>query len=132
MPLTVLVVEDYLEVRELLATIFHLKGCTVLEAVDGRAAVEIATKGNIDLVLMDLNLPLMDGYEATRRILAHPSSNRVPIVAFSSDCGSERRERAFAAGCVECLSKPVGIEEIERVLDLAARRSIEDARGRSA
>jgi CheY-like chemotaxis protein len=65
---------------------------------------------------MDLNLPVLDGYEATRRILAHDSTCHVPVVAFSAQYGDGRRERAIDAGCRECLPKPVDFAALDDLL----------------
>lgn len=112
----VLVVDDYDDTRELVRMLLEMQGCKVVEAADGREAVEYATGDGFNLVLMDLNLPVLDGYEATRQILAHPRSRHVPVVAFSAQCGPERRQKAFESGCVDCIQKPIDFDKIEDVL----------------
>jgi len=115
---TVLLVEDYADTREMMSTMLQMKGCRVVEAADGQAAVEAAKEhgASLDLVLMDLNLPILNGYEATRRILAHDETCRVPVVAFSAQCGGERGQRALAAGCRECIPKPLDFKVVDDVL----------------
>jgi CheY-like chemotaxis protein len=118
MSLTVLVVDDYREVRKLVAELFREKGCRVLEATNGHEAVELSRRRSVDLILMDLDMPVMDGFIAARLITSDPSTRDIPVVAFSGNCSDERRRRALEAGCIECLPKPVGITEIEKLLDL--------------
>jgi CheY-like chemotaxis protein len=101
----IMVVDDYEDIREITRMMLEVNGHEVVEAADGREAVLYATGGGLDLTLMDLNLPVLDGYEATRRIVSHPHSRHVPVVAFSAQCGGERRRRALEAGCVECVVK---------------------------
>ena len=115
---TVLLVEDYDDTRKLMRLILEMKGCRVVEAADGRAAVEAAAEhcSDLDLVLMDLNLPVLSGYEATRLILAQDSTCRVPVVAFSAQCCGERGQRALDAGCRECLPKPVDFAALDEML----------------
>jgi CheY-like chemotaxis protein len=113
-------VEDYDDTREMMGMLLRMRGCEVVEAADGQAAVELADAhcADLNLVLMDLNLPVLDGWEATRRILAQDSTCLVPIVAFSAQCDPDRRQRAIDAGCRECLPKPVDFAALD---DLLAR-----------
>ncbi len=115
---TVLLVEDYADIREMMRMMLQMKGCRVVEAADGRSAVELAAEhcASLDLVLMDLNLPILSGYEATRQILAHDRTCRVPVVAFSAQCGGERGQRALDAGCRECVQKPVDFAMLDDVV----------------
>lgn len=114
----VLLVEDYDDTREMMRTLLQAKGYLVVEAADGQVAVELAEEHclELDLILMDLNLPVLSGYEATRRILAQDATCRVPVVAFSAQCSNDRRQRALEAGCVECLPKPVDFTQLDEML----------------
>ena len=112
MSLTVLVVEDYAEVRELVSTVLRLKGCAVLEASDGEQAVEIATKINIDLVLMYLNLPVVDGYEATRRLRRQPQWRELPVIAMTANALVGDRADVLAAGMNDHIAKPINVDEM--------------------
>ena len=112
----VLVVEDYDDTRQLMRMFLELQGCSVVEAADGREAVAYAAGEGFNLIMMDLNLPVLDGYEATRQILSHPRSRHVPVVAFSAQCSQERRRKAFEAGCVDCIEKPMDFDKIKEVL----------------
>ncbi len=113
---SVLLVEDYEDTREFMRMLLEMKGCRVFEAADGQRAVELATQVSPRLILMDLNLPILSGYEATRRILAQPTTHNVPIVAFSAQCSDERRQRALEAGCLECLQKPVDFKVVDDLI----------------
>ncbi len=112
----VLLVEDYDDTRRLMRMFLESQGCSVIEAADGMEVVVYATGDGFHLIMMDLNLPVLDGYEATRRILAHPRSRHIPVVAFSAQCSEERRRKAFDAGCVDCIEKPMDFEKVEAVL----------------
>jgi len=112
----VMVVEDFEDTREMLKLMLEMKGCDVVEAVDGREAVEYALGDGLNLILMDLNLPVMSGYEATREIVSSPSTRHIPVVAISAQCWGERRQRALDAGCLECLDKPIDMPALDDVL----------------
>ncbi|WP_273703857.1 response regulator, partial [Candidatus Accumulibacter vicinus] len=115
--LRVLLVEDNPVNRAVALAILEHCGCEVGIAVDGREAVEICGAGDFDLVLMDCQMPEMDGYEATRAIRAreHPGK-RVPIVALTANAMSGDRERCLAAGMDDYLAKPIQIEALAEVL----------------
>ena len=112
----VLLVEDDEDIRTLMRYMLEMKGCRVIEAADGRQAVKLALEMNPDLILMDLNLPVLDGYEATRQIHAHSRTRDVPILAFSAQCSADRRQKAFEAGCLECIQKPLDDDVIDDVV----------------
>lgn len=114
---TVLVVEDYDDTREMIRTLLEMKGCRVIEAADGERAVELAVQIKPGLILMDLNLPVLDGYEATRLIRAQPTTCDIPILAFSAQCNNGRRQRAFEAGCLECIQKPLDFDVIDELIN---------------
>lgn len=104
---TVLVVDDAPDIRELLGMILSMKGCRVVEAENGQRAVDLAPQIHPDLILMDLSMPVLDGYEATRRLKARPESCGIPIVAVSAFCDADKKQKALAAGCDDCVGKPV-------------------------
>lgn len=114
----VLIVEDHDDAREMLRMMVCLKGCEVVEAADGLAACAAADGELPDLILMDLNLPKLDGWEATRRIVAGERTRRIPVVAVSAQCRGAWGERALAAGARECVEKPLDFGVVE---DLLAR-----------
>ena len=108
----ILVVDDNAEYRELLAWILERYGFETISAKSGREAVELAIKCRPAMVLMDLNMPGMNGYEATRAIHADRHTRGIPVVAVSADCGDSKR-RAFKAGFIAVLEKPWKPEALE-------------------
>jgi two-component system, cell cycle response regulator DivK len=102
----ILIVEDTEDNRQILRDLLTAAGYELLEAVDGAAGVAMAAKHKPDLVLMDIQLPLVDGYEATRRIKADPDLRHIPVVAVTSYALSGDEEKARAAGCDGYIAKP--------------------------
>ena len=103
----ILLVEDNELNRDMLARRLARRGYTVALAVDGRQGLEMACAGSPDLVLMDMSLPGIDGWEATRRIKRDPATRRVPIIALTAHAMPGDVEKAIAAGCDEYETKPV-------------------------
>lgn len=89
-------------------------GFTVLVAADGAAGVAMAASEQPDVILMDLSLPVLDGWEATRRIKAAPATQHIPVIAISAHAMTGDREKAMAAGCDDFDTKPV---ELPRLLE---------------
>jgi CheY-like chemotaxis protein len=112
----VLIVEDFDDTRELLKLLVRSHGCDTAEATNGREAVALATSEQPDLILMDLNLPILDGWEATRRIHLANTTSHIPIVAISAQCYGDWKERALDAGARECLEKPVNFATVDNLL----------------
>jgi CheY-like chemotaxis protein len=113
---TIMVVEDYDDTRLLLKQWLEGLGYAVLEATNGQEAVDIADRECPDLILMDLDLPILDGIAATQRIRQKPQLERVPIVAVTAYPMSYSHVKAFAKGCDEYMRKPIDISELERVV----------------
>jgi CheY-like chemotaxis protein len=88
------------------------KGYEVIVATDGAKGVEMAQSEGPALILMDLNLPVMDGWEATRRLKAAPETQGIPIIAVSAFAMASDREKALAAGCDDFLSKPIDFKSL--------------------
>ena len=109
----ILLVEDNELNRDMLSRRLGRKGFEVEVAVDGRAGLERALAGGFDLVLMDMSLPELDGWEATRQIRADPRGATVPILALTAHAMPGDREKSLAAGCTDYDSKPV---EFDRLL----------------
>jgi len=103
---TVLVVEDVELNRDLLVQLLEDK-CRLIFAADGVAALERAAATKPDLILMDLSLPRMDGWEASRRLKADATLARIPIIALSAHAMRSHEERARASGCDDFLTKPI-------------------------
>ena len=114
---TVLVVDDSGDIRELMRMMLQMKNCMVIEAANGQEAVELAPRVCPNLILMDLSMPVLDGYEATRLIKAQLKTQNIPIVAVSAFCDVENRHKAVAAGCIECVSKPIDFAVIGEVVN---------------
>ena len=102
----ILVVEDQEDNRQILRDLLSNAGFEMIEAEDGQQALTQAAKHKPDLILMDIQLPLLDGYEATRRIKADPALNAIPIIVVTSYALSGDEEKAHAAGCDAYVAKP--------------------------
>jgi two-component system, cell cycle response regulator DivK len=102
----ILVVEDTEDNRQILRDLLGMAGYDMIEANDGAEGVSQATEHKPDLILMDIQMPVMDGYEATRRIKANPELKSIPIVAVTSYALSGDEEKARAAGCDAYIAKP--------------------------
>jgi CheY-like chemotaxis protein len=109
----VLLVEDNEESRDGLGRRLRRQGFDVLTAVDGRQAVAVALAEAPDLVLMDMSLPVLDGWEATRQFKADPRTKGIPVIALTAHAMAGDREKALEAGCDDYDTKPV---ELTRLL----------------
>ena len=122
----VLLVEDQSDLRRLYAKQLALSGFDVIEAGDGAAALARSTEQTPDVVLMDLSLPGIDGWEATRRLKADERTAHIPVVALTAHDGAGELERATQAGCDWFVPKPCSpaalIVEVRRVLSAASSR----------
>ena len=107
---TVLVVEDYPDSRLILGRLLELSGYRVLEAADGREAVNTAERECPDVVLMDLQMPVLDGFTATSLIRRIESTCRVPVIAVSAQCSQEFISAAARVGCDHFVPKPVDFD----------------------
>ena len=108
-----LVVEDNDKIRDIMRRHLALKGFEVVLAADGEAGLALATSEAPDLIIMDLSLPKLDGWEATRRLKAAPATDAIPIIALTAHAMADDREKALAAGCDDYEPKPI---EMERLL----------------
>lgn len=116
--LTVMVVDDNEDLREMLRFMVERLGYQVVEAENGREAVEIARRRCPDLILMDLSMPVMDGFAATRLLREIEDMCHVPIVAISANRREQSQTDAFAAGCNEYLTKPVNFHQLNSLLTI--------------
>jgi CheY-like chemotaxis protein len=103
----ILIVEDNEENRDVLSRRLERHGYSVLVAVDGQAGITTAQDEHPDVILMDLNLPDVDGWEATKRIKANPQTASIPIIALTAHAVVGDEQRALQAGCNDYHSKPV-------------------------
>ena len=102
----ILVVEDQEDNRQILRDLLASSEFDIIEAEDGEQAVLAAIRHRPDLILMDIQLPLLDGYEATRRIKADPALKDIPIIVITSYALSGDEQKAYAAGCDGYVAKP--------------------------
>jgi CheY-like chemotaxis protein len=118
---TILLVEDNEMNRDMLSRRLIRKGYEILIAEDGAKGVEMASAQLPDLILMDMSLPIMDGWEATRRLKAADGTKGIPIIALTAHAMSTDREKVLEAGCDEYDTKPVELprllQKIERLLN---------------
>jgi CheY-like chemotaxis protein len=121
----ILLVEDNEMNRDMLSRRLVRKGYEVIIAGDGESGVAMARSGNPDLILMDMSLPVIDGWEATRQIKATPDLFKIPIIALTAHAMATDRDKALEAGCNEYDTKPIEIErllgKIERLLTPIAK-----------
>jgi two-component system, cell cycle response regulator DivK len=107
----VLIVEDVEYNRELLVQLLEDE-YEILTAADGAAGIEAATRALPDLILMDLSLPGVDGWEATRRLKARPETAAIPVIALTAHAMQGDEERARACGCDDYLTKPIDEDQL--------------------
>jgi len=112
----ILVVDDQEDLRGVLRDLLAGSGYTVIEAADGEVGVAKAKSDRPDLILMDIQMPVIDGYEATRRIKVDPDLNPIPIVAVSSFAMKGDEEKARAAGCDHYVTKPYSPMQLLRLI----------------
>ncbi len=103
----VLLVEDNEMNRDMLSRRLQRKGYDVVFAMDGNAAVSMASIEKPALILMDMSLPVMDGWEATRQIKSNPETQTIPVIALTAHAMAGDQEKALAAGCEDYDTKPV-------------------------
>jgi len=119
----ILLVEDNEISRDILSRRLRKSGYEVLLAEDGPGALAAAARETPDLILMDMNLPGIDGWEATRELRRRPALARIPVIALTAHTLPADRDRALAAGCDEYESKPVEMPQlIEKIESLLSRR----------
>ena len=120
----ILLVEDNEMNRDMLSRRLVRKGYEVSIAVDGRQGVEMAQTGAPDLILMDMSLPVLDGWEATRQLKNSDATRHIPVIALTAHAMSGDRERALEAGCDDYDTKPIELprllEKIETMLNRAS------------
>jgi CheY-like chemotaxis protein len=107
----ILVVEDVDFNRDLIVQLLEDK-YQVIEAVNGKEGIEIAERERPELILMDLSLPIMDGWEATRRLKANADLRSIPVIALTAHAMKGDEEKALAAGCDDYLAKPIDEDEL--------------------
>jgi CheY-like chemotaxis protein len=123
----ILLVEDNEMNRDMLSRRLVRGGYDVTIAEDGARGVEMATSDSPDLILMDMSLPVIDGWEATRRIKATPELRKIPVIALTAHAMATDRDKALEAGCDDYDTKPIELQrllgKIETLLAAAGRRT---------
>ena len=114
----ILIVEDHDLNRDMLSRRLKRRGFQVVAAADGATGVEAAVRERPDLVLMDMSLPVVDGWQATRMIKANPETSGIPVMALTAHALKEDRERALEAGCDEFETKPVDLDRLLTKIDV--------------
>ena len=114
---TILYVEDNAENRLLVRRILQAEGYQVLEADSAQAAIEVVRSQPPDLILMDINLPEIDGYTLTSRLKSIPAFGRIPIIALTANVMRGDRERTLEAGCDGYIQKPIDVDTLPQQVD---------------
>jgi CheY-like chemotaxis protein len=131
----VLLVDDYVDAREMYMEYLEYTGFEVVQASNGTEALKEAVASNPDIILMDLSLPVMDGWEATRRLKADQRTAHIPVVALTGHALAGYSEGAKQAGCDGFVTKPCLpeelVKEIRKVLDATAKIDTAKKPGRS-
>ncbi len=125
---TILVVEDNEMNREMLTRRLERKGYAVLIAIDGETSIAVARANAPDLILMDMSLPVVDGWEATRRMKADHALKHIPVIALTAHAMANDRDKALEAGCDDYDTKPIELPrllgKIENLLHVTAGEQI--------
>lgn len=118
----ILLVEDNEANRDALSRRLMRRGFDVVIAIDGQLGLQMAQSERPDVILMDMNLPEVDGWEATRRLKADLATQAIPIIGLTAHALAGDRERALAVGCFDYHTKPVELPELLTQIETALRR----------
>jgi two-component system cell cycle response regulator DivK len=121
-PARILLVEDNEMNRDMLSRRLTRKGFVVTMAVDGAEGLEMAAETHPDLILLDMSLPVIDGWEAARRLKANPEVSDIPIIALTAHAMSDDRTRAMEAGCDEYDTKPIEFTRLIQKMETLLRK----------
>jgi len=108
----ILIVEDNEMNRDMLSRRLARKGYEIVMAVDGGEGVEKAASDKPDLILMDMSLPVLDGWEATRRVKANPATSAIPVIALTAHAMAGDRDKTIEAGCDDYDTKPIDLPRL--------------------
>lgn len=108
----ILIVEDDPSIREVLTRLLKGSGHVVISAADGARGVGLARQEQPDLILMDLGLPILNGWQATHRIKSSPATAHIPVIVLTAYALTEDKERSFAVGCDDFETKPLDIPRL--------------------
>lgn len=112
LPKKILVVDDNQDSRELVVKVLKNKGYVLVEAVDGEEAVEKAVAEKPDLILLDISIPKLNGYEVTRVLKSREESKDIPVVALTAHAMKGDRAKALEVGCEGYITKPINVREL--------------------
>ena len=121
--LCILYIEDNPGNRMLVRRILEAEGFSVIEAMDGLTGLEIAIQKQPDLILLDINLPEVDGYELAQRFRDTPALRQVPILAVTANVMQGDRERTLAAGCDGYIQKPIDVDQLPEQVRAALQKT---------
>lgn len=124
---TILIVEDNEMNRDMLSRRLVRKGYAVLLAVDGASGIAMARAQTPDLILMDMSLPVVDGWEATRRLKVDKRLRRIPIIALTAHAMASDRDKALAAGCDDYDTKPIELPRLLAKIDALLLAAVREA-----
>ena len=122
MTIRVLLVEDNEMNRDMLTRRLTRKGFEVLQAVDGQEAIEMTSQAMPDLILMDMSLPVLDGWEATRRLKADSDLQAIPVIGLTAHAMDGDREKCLQAGCDEYDTKPIALPRLLEKMTIQLQR----------
>jgi len=122
---TILIVEDNEMNRDMLSRRLERKGFNVLIAVDGEKGLEVARTSMPDLILMDMSLPVVDGWEATRRLKSDDRLKHIPVIALTAHAMANDRDKALEAGCNDYDTKPIELPRLLAKMDALLVASLE-------
>ena len=108
----ILLVEDNEMNRDMLSRRLERKGFEMVIAVDGQAGIDMASSSNPDIILMDLSLPVIDGWEATRQVKADPATQSIPVIALTAHAMAGDEQKALEAGCDDYDTKPIDLKRL--------------------
>ena len=123
-PSTILVVENEVSNRILIERVLSTRGYRCLSASNGREALDILDRERVDLILTDLSMPVLDGYQATQLIRSRPGLENVPIVAVTAFALADEGEAARQIGCTEYLTKPFKPRQLLEVVDRLLHKNV--------
>ena len=122
----ILLVEDNEMNRDMLSRRLQRRGYEVIIAIDGKAGIEAAESQLPDLILMDMSLPLIDGWDATRQLKSNSATQHIPVVALTAHAMDGEREKALAAGCNDYDTKPVELERLLQKMEALLNKTGKD------
>jgi two-component system, cell cycle response regulator DivK len=125
----VLVVDDQRDARDMVAEYLSFRGFVVETATDGLDALDVAVRVHPAVILMDLTMPRMDGWEATRRLKADSRTRDIPVIALSAHSPEDANQRAQAAGCADYIAKPCDLDHLAGVLRVLLNQPKRTRRG---